>query len=108
MLVPRMLVAGTDTGASVWVADALNGVARRQSVQIGRAGTDQLVEVTQGLDPTVKLIVAGRESLSDGADQSCWGGPIFQHVVSCHCGKTYQLSDRAGRGQRGSITIRES
>ena len=43
------------------------GVARQQPVQLGRAGTDQLVEVVQGLDPTSKLIVAGRESLTVGA-----------------------------------------
>lgn len=67
LLVPRALVAGTEGSSSVWIVDPLSGVARRQTVQLGRAGTDQLVEIAQGLDPTAKLIVSGRESLSDGS-----------------------------------------
>ncbi|MFN0018616.1 MAG: efflux RND transporter periplasmic adaptor subunit [Pirellulaceae bacterium] len=67
LLVPRELVDTGDGGAAVWVADSARGVARRQPVQVGRAGTDQLVEVTQGLTALDKLIVAGREGLRDGA-----------------------------------------
>jgi multidrug efflux pump subunit AcrA (membrane-fusion protein) len=67
MLVPRNLVATHEGGACVWVADRQKGVALRRSVQIGRAGTEQLVEVCQGLDPTTKLIVTGRESLEENA-----------------------------------------
>ncbi len=67
LLIPRALVAGTDGTSSVWIVDPLSGAARRQTVQLGRAGTDELVEVSQGLDPTAKLIVSGRESLSDGS-----------------------------------------
>jgi RND family efflux transporter MFP subunit len=67
MLVPRQLVSGGDGGSTVWVADVEHGVAQQAQVQLGRAGTDQLVEVTSGLDPTDKLIVGGRESLVPGA-----------------------------------------
>ena len=67
LLVPRPLVADAGSGASVWVADTAAGVARQLPVQLGRAGTDQLVEVVQGLDPTSKLIVTGRESVKVGA-----------------------------------------
>jgi RND family efflux transporter MFP subunit len=67
LLIPRLLVATTDGGESVWIADIATGAARQEIVQLGRAGTDQLVEVTHGLDPTSKLIVAGRESLKVGA-----------------------------------------
>lgn len=67
LLIPRVLVAGTDGGSSVWIVDPISGAARRQSIQLGKAGTEDLVEVSQGLDPTAKLIVAGRESLSDGS-----------------------------------------
>jgi multidrug efflux pump subunit AcrA (membrane-fusion protein) len=67
LLVPRPLVASSDHGALVWIADNAAGVARQENVQLGRAGTDQLVEVVQGLDPTSKLIVTGRESLKVGA-----------------------------------------
>ncbi|MDX1946619.1 MAG: efflux RND transporter periplasmic adaptor subunit [Pirellulaceae bacterium] len=66
LLVPRELIESGDGGSTVWVADAARGVARRQSVQIGKAGTEQLVEVTQGLSALDKLIVAGREGLNDG------------------------------------------
>jgi multidrug efflux pump subunit AcrA (membrane-fusion protein) len=67
LLVPRPLVEQTGGGMSVWVADTAAGTAQKHTVQLGRAGTDQLVEVTQGLDPTSKLIVTGRESLTVGA-----------------------------------------
>jgi RND family efflux transporter MFP subunit len=66
MLVPRALVAGSEGSSSVWIVDATSTVARQRTVQLGRAGTDQLVEVTEGLDPTTKLIVGGRESLTEG------------------------------------------
>ena len=67
LLAPRQLVSGGDGGAMVWIADMERGVARQQAVQLGRAGTNELVEIAGGLDPTAKLIVAGRESLVDGA-----------------------------------------
>jgi multidrug efflux pump subunit AcrA (membrane-fusion protein) len=66
MLVPRSLVSSMESGASLWIVDAEQSVARLQAVQVGRAGTDQLVEITQGIDPTAKLIVGGRESLTNG------------------------------------------
>jgi RND family efflux transporter MFP subunit len=67
LLVPRLLIADSNGGAFVWVADTAAGIARQQLVQVGRAGTDQLVEVLNGLDPTSKLIVARRESLTAGS-----------------------------------------
>lgn len=66
LLVPRPLLVEASSGSAVWVADTLRGVARLQPVQVGKAGTDQLVEVAAGIDPTMKLIVAGRESIIDG------------------------------------------
>lgn len=78
LLVPRVLVAGTEGTSSVWIVDPLSRVARRQTVQLGHAGTDQLVEITQGLDPTAKLIVSGRESLSDGSRISVVGEEASQ------------------------------
>jgi len=66
LLVPRPLIVDAESGATVWIADTVAGVARQQPVQLGRAGTDQLVEVVQGLDPTSKLIVSGRESVKVG------------------------------------------
>jgi multidrug efflux pump subunit AcrA (membrane-fusion protein) len=67
LLVPRSLVASSEGSASLWVADTGRGVARQQNVQLGRAGTEQLVEVAGGLNPTDKLIVGGREALAEGS-----------------------------------------
>lgn len=67
ILVPRELVETGDGGAAVWIADASRGIARRTSVQLGKAGTDELVEVAQGLTALDKLIVSGRDGLADGA-----------------------------------------
>ena len=66
LLVPRQLISGGEGGSTVWLADIALGVARQQTVELGRAGTDELVEVASGLNPTDKLIVGGRESLEDG------------------------------------------
>jgi HlyD family secretion protein len=66
VLVPKELVVAGENGSTLWVANAGRGIAERRSIQIGRAGTDQLVEVTQGLNALDKLIASGREGLSDG------------------------------------------
>ncbi|MBA3312517.1 MAG: HlyD family efflux transporter periplasmic adaptor subunit [Planctomycetaceae bacterium] len=65
ILVPRRLVDGEGESRTVWVA-AADGTARRRSVSLGEAGTESLVEVAEGLRPTDRLIVGGRESLEDG------------------------------------------
>jgi len=67
LLVPRSLVVGGDSASSVWVVDMEKKIARQQSVQLGRGGTDQLIEVVSGVEPTDKLIVTGRESLAEGS-----------------------------------------
>lgn len=65
MLVPRQLVESSGEGDFLWIA-AADSTARRQPIQLGRAGTEQRVEVTDGIAPTDKLITTGRESLSPG------------------------------------------
>ncbi|MFH5806797.1 efflux RND transporter periplasmic adaptor subunit, partial [Alienimonas sp. DA493] len=65
LLVPRRLVAGEGGAAAIWVAGP-DGLARRRSVTLGEAGTEDLVEVTDGLRPTDKLLAGGREGLEDG------------------------------------------
>lgn len=82
LLAPRALVVQGEVGSAVWVADIEHGIARRRTVELGRAGTDQLVEIATGLDPTSKLIVGGRETLDEGAririagdDRSLSAGP---------------------------------
>jgi multidrug efflux pump subunit AcrA (membrane-fusion protein) len=65
LLVPRRLVQTAGDGHAVWVA-APDGTARRQTVQLGKAGTEELIEVTSGLAPTDKLISGGGEGLETG------------------------------------------
>ena len=65
LLVPRQLVESAGDGHTLWVADP-SGVARLKSVRLGKAGTEDLVEVVEGLTPTDRLISGGREGLSDG------------------------------------------
>ena len=65
LLVPRQLVESSGGEASVWLADP-SGVARRQSVRLGRAATEELVEVVEGVTPTDRLISGGREGLNHG------------------------------------------
>jgi RND family efflux transporter MFP subunit len=67
MLIPRSLVASTQGGGTIWIVDPVDGTARQRSIQLGRAGTESLVEVAAGIDPTAKLIVEGRETLTEGA-----------------------------------------
>jgi multidrug efflux pump subunit AcrA (membrane-fusion protein) len=66
LLVARELVETGESGAAVWIADSAQGIARRQAVQLGRAGTNQLAEVTTGITALDKLIVGGREGLKSG------------------------------------------
>lgn len=66
LLIPRQLVQTTENGSSVWMVD-VNGLARRQPVKLGRAGTGQLVEVTEGIQPTDKLIASGIDGLDPGS-----------------------------------------
>lgn len=65
-LIPKELVKSTPDGTTVWVADLQTSRARQQPIQLGKAGTDRLVEVAQGLTATDKLIVLGRDDLSSG------------------------------------------
>lgn len=82
LFVPQSLVSAGEGSANVWVVDLTAGVAQRKAIEVGRGTTeDGLVEVTSGLLPTDKLIVAGRESVTEGSrvrvsgeDKSLVGG----------------------------------
>jgi multidrug efflux pump subunit AcrA (membrane-fusion protein) len=65
LLVPRQLVDESPEGTFVWVADPA-ATARRQRITLGSAGTDELIEVIEGLKVTDRLISGGREGLRDG------------------------------------------
>lgn len=66
LLIPRDVIQKTEEGVLVWVVDASTGVAKKRIVQLGQAGTEELVEVTSGLTALDKLIVSGREGMVDG------------------------------------------
>lgn len=66
LLVPKELVQQSEGGVSIWVVDASSDIARKRTIQLGRAETDELVEVLQGLSALDKLIVSGREQLTEG------------------------------------------
>ena len=65
ILVPRQLVSSGEGGTHVWLADQASNTAQRKTVTLGRAGTEDLIEVASGLTPTDKLISAGIEGLND-------------------------------------------
>lgn len=67
LLVPRQLLESSEGGVRIWVADGARRVARRQAVKLGRAGTEELIEVVAGLTATDKLIAGGREGLDEGS-----------------------------------------
>ncbi len=68
LFVPQSLVTTGEGGSSVWVADLTGGTAQLKAVEVGRGATDNgLVEIVSGLQPTDKLIVAGRESVVEGS-----------------------------------------
>ncbi|MEQ9406561.1 MAG: HlyD family efflux transporter periplasmic adaptor subunit [Fuerstiella sp.] len=62
---PQQLVHSGDSGAAIWVVDADNRAVRK-TVQVGGTGSDGLVEITDGLNVTDKLIASGIEDLSSG------------------------------------------
>jgi RND family efflux transporter MFP subunit len=66
LMIPKELVIKDEGSTSVWLADSAQGIARKQPVTLGKASTEQLVEVTGGLTALDKLIVRGRETLTDG------------------------------------------
>jgi hypothetical protein len=65
VFVPRSLVESGEHGKAVWIADLSAGVARHKSVKTGDELPGGLIEV-EGLTPSDKLIVGGREALTDG------------------------------------------
>jgi HlyD family secretion protein len=63
LLVPRQLIDGE---SKIWIADQTAKVARLRAVKLGRAVNADQVEVLEGLNAADKLIVGGRDGLTDG------------------------------------------
>lgn len=65
LLIPRQLVRTDESGSSVWIVDP-DGTARRQAIELGKAGTEELVEAIDGIRSTDKLISSGHQGLQPG------------------------------------------
>lgn len=72
LLIPRHLVQTGDGSSTIWIVDA-DGKARLQPVTLGKAGTEELIEVVQGIQPTDKLISSGHETLKPGVSVTIAG-----------------------------------
>ncbi len=66
LLVPRELIRTMDGQSTIWVADQVTRTARQRSVTAGAVTADGLLEIISGLNVGDRLIVGGREMLSDG------------------------------------------
>jgi len=68
LLIPGSLVETGEGGSRAWVADQAAGQARARTIKVGQqTGKSDLVEVLDGLTELDKIIVGGREGLTDGA-----------------------------------------
>ena len=65
VFVPKQLVQTSDAGSVIWIVDA-GDQARRVSITIGEAASGELVEVSEGLNVTDKLVASGTEGLQPG------------------------------------------
>jgi len=65
ILIPKALVGSSDESSFVWIVDDQQRAMRREIV-LSKTSTGELCEVVSGLNPTDKLIVQGRESVSPG------------------------------------------
>ena len=66
LYVVQGLVHQDDGGSFVWLADQSEGVARKTPIQTGPAGANGLLEVTDGLTVSSRIISGGAEGLRDG------------------------------------------
>lgn len=65
VFIPRQLVSGDQVNSIVWIVDENNHAAPRP-VTLGEEGSDGLVEVTDGIQVTDKLIASGTGGLKAG------------------------------------------
>ncbi len=71
VFVPKSFIQTGEPGSTVWIADTSAKVAKRKSVTVGttvlkNTGSQQNMVEVEGLSPSDKLIVGGREGLADG------------------------------------------
>lgn len=66
LYLPSSLVREGDAGPFVWLADQSAGVARKTPVKTGAVGMDGLIEITDGLAISSRIITSDTEDLRDG------------------------------------------
>ncbi|MBI84372.1 MAG: hemolysin D [Planctomycetaceae bacterium] len=66
LYVLQQLVHRGDSGPFVWIADRLDGVARKTPIQTGVVSSNGLVEVTDGLTVSSRIISGGSAGLKNG------------------------------------------
>lgn len=66
LYVPKQLVQKDDAGSFVWLADQSDGVAVKVRIETGKVGNNGLVQVTQGLTVSSRLIVDVPDDLESG------------------------------------------
>jgi RND family efflux transporter MFP subunit len=65
IFIPAQLVQTNETGSSVWIVDA-DALAQQRAITLGNRGVDGLVEVSEGISVTDKLIASGPDGLKVG------------------------------------------
>ena len=66
LYVLQQLIHQGDGDSFVWLADQSDGVARKTTIQTGAVSSTGLVEVTEGLTISSRLISSGSDGLKDG------------------------------------------
>ena len=66
LYVLQQLIHQDEGGSFVWLADQSDGLARKTTIQTGAVGSNGLVEITQGLNISSRIIAGGSDSLRDG------------------------------------------
>jgi len=65
--VPELLINSNEEGEFIWIADQDARVAKHTTIKTaGRSDENGLIEITEGITMSSKLIVSGREGLQDG------------------------------------------
>jgi multidrug efflux pump subunit AcrA (membrane-fusion protein) len=65
LVVPKNLIDTSTSEPTVWIADRQTQTARRRVLTLGAAISDDLVEVTAGLNVGDRVIASGRERMQD-------------------------------------------
>ncbi|MDX1929271.1 MAG: efflux RND transporter periplasmic adaptor subunit [Pirellulaceae bacterium] len=63
--IPRSLIEISDRGSFVWIVDGNNRAVHRE-ITLDQTSSGELCRISSGLTPTDKLIVQGKETLTDG------------------------------------------